>query len=376
MPRLPRNRRRVVDAMSDHIEEEDDATQFRRRDVDAVDAEEDEEVGQQPRPPRRTLSRSGRAAAAAETSASGSGMAAGRSAMETEHEHEHERDGDADVDEDEDADAKDATPVFDADSVGNKPLSRHDGQRLQGMASDWNMIETNLKENAFSLLTEVSTAVAEYADESTAKKELERLDSLMRQIIDIDVEIRSHEQTLKDLHQRVVAGDEISNVLELYQTQTQEKLGEYNQRTSRQKYAKSEAYASFRQSIYEVQNPNEAMPPVVEFLPQEEGDNSDDDEDDIQVGGVLQDFNCPITLTPLVDPQTSTVCQHSFSAAAIRQMLGPNRFTKKKCPASGCNQMICLNDLKPNKELERRVKAYQRRAKRREEEQDAEEVVE
>jgi SUMO ligase MMS21 Smc5/6 complex component len=146
--------------------------------------------------------------------------------------------------------------------------------------------------------------------------------------------------------------------------------------TSRQKYVKSEVYAAFKQSIYEVQHPNEAMPPVVEFLPREEGDNSDDDEDDIQVGGVLQDINCPITLTPLVDPQTSLVCQHTFSAAAIQQVLGPNRFTKKKCPASGCNQMICLNDLKPNKELERRVKAYQRRAQRREEDHDAEEIVE
>jgi hypothetical protein len=57
-------------------------------------------------------------------------------------------------------------------------------------------------------------------------------------------------------------------------------------------------------------------------------------------------------------------------------MLGPNRFTKKRCPASGCNQMICLNDLKPNKELERKVKANQRRAQRREEDQDAEEIVE
>jgi len=198
----------------------------------------------------------------------------------------------------------------------------------------------------------------------------------MRDIIDIDVEIRSHEQTLKDMHQQVVAGEEISNVLELYQAQAQETLDNYNNRTTRQKYAKSEAYVAFRQAIYEVQHPNEAMPPVVEFLPREEGDRSDDDDDDIQVGGVLQDLNCPITLTPLVDPLTSAICQHSFSAGAIRQVLGPNRFTKKKCPASGCNQMICLNDLKPNKELERRVKAYQRRAQRREEDQDAEEIVE
>ena len=31
----------------------------------------------------------------------------------------------------------------------------------------------------------------------------------MRDIIDIDMEIRSHENTLKDLHQQVVAGEEI-----------------------------------------------------------------------------------------------------------------------------------------------------------------------
>jgi len=31
----------------------------------------------------------------------------------------------------------------------------------------------------------------------------------MRETIDIDMEIKSHEQTLKDLHQQVVVGDEI-----------------------------------------------------------------------------------------------------------------------------------------------------------------------
>jgi len=40
-------------------------------------------------------------------------------------------------------------------------------------------------------------------------KELDRLDVLMRDIIDIDVEIKSHEQTMKDLHQQVVVGEDI-----------------------------------------------------------------------------------------------------------------------------------------------------------------------
>lgn len=74
--------------------------------------------------------------------------------------------------------------------------------------------------------------------------------------------------------------------------------------------------------VQEVQNPDDAMPPVVEFLPRglseyyferlfvscfvsEKDDVSDDDDDDILIGGVMQDFKCPITLTFLVDPLTS-----------------------------------------------------------------------
>jgi E3 SUMO-protein ligase NSE2 len=147
---MARNRRRIVDNMSDNIEE-DDATQ--RREPDAVDAVEDEDLQNQTRQARSAVSRSGqRGESSKKAAAAQSGVA-------------NERD-----DDDADADAEDATPVFDADSFGNKPLSRPDGQKLQGMASDWNMIETHLKESAFSLLTEVSAAVAEYADDSTARK--------------------------------------------------------------------------------------------------------------------------------------------------------------------------------------------------------------
>ena len=44
-------------------------------------------------------------------------------------------------------------------------------------------------------------------------QELQRLDVLMRDIIDIDMEIRTHEQTLKGLHQQVVTGEEIVSLL-------------------------------------------------------------------------------------------------------------------------------------------------------------------
>ncbi len=145
---MARNRRRIADNMSDNIEE-DDATQ--RREPDTVDAVEDEDLQNQTRQARSAVSRSGRRGESSKMAA------AAQNGVANEHD-------------DDDADAEDATPVFDADSFGNKPLSRPDGQKLQGMASDWNMIETHLKESAFSLLTEVSAAVAEYADDSTVMK--------------------------------------------------------------------------------------------------------------------------------------------------------------------------------------------------------------
>lgn len=118
----------------------------------------------------------------------------------------------------------------------------------------------------------------------------------------------------------------------------------------------------------------------------EPGDESDDD-DDIEVGGVTQDYKCPLTLTPLQDPMTSyasfftlhdypsfnhitnsrKVCKHSFSGAAIREYLSRG---VKKCPATGCNKRITLADLKEDRALERKVKEHARRAAMRAEDED------
>lgn len=142
---MPRSsRRRIVDNMSDHIEEED-ATQRVREVDDTVDADEDED--RQARPSRSRLTR---------------GEAASTSKRAAAARTESERDDDAEDDA--------ATPAFDKDALGRRPLGRHEGQKLQGLAADWNMIGTQLKENAFALLTDVSTAVAEYADDSVAEK--------------------------------------------------------------------------------------------------------------------------------------------------------------------------------------------------------------
>jgi len=162
-----------------------------------------------------------------------------------------------------------------------------------------------------------------------------------------------------------------------YEKGVKKRLGEYRAQTTRQKYAKKPTYQTFREAIHEAQHPGEFIPPITEFIPKEDGDASDDD-DELEVGGVTQDYKCPISLTILINPLTSKVCGHSFSAGAIRDFLGNNRTRKQKCPASGCTRQICLEDLEPDKVLEKRVKAAERRLQRQERDEgsDGGEVVE
>ena len=47
------------------------------------------------------------------------------------------------------------------------------------------------------------------------------------------------------------------------------------------------------------------MPPITEFIEKEDGDDSDDD--DLEVGGITQDYKCPLTLRTLENPVTSYV---------------------------------------------------------------------
>ena len=50
---------------------------------------------------------------------------------------------------------------------------------------------------------------------------------------------------------------------------------------------------------------NEPMPPLTSFIPREEDDASDDD--DFEMGGTTQNYRCPITLQPFVNPVTRSV---------------------------------------------------------------------
>jgi len=61
----------------------------------------------------------------------------------------------------------------------------------------------------------------------------------------------------------------------------------------------------------EVNHQGEACPPMSAWLPREDGDVTDDD-DDIEMGGQTQTYRCPITMRPFVDAVTSCVSLQSL----------------------------------------------------------------
>ncbi|KAI0632124.1 hypothetical protein C8Q77DRAFT_902243 [Trametes polyzona] len=259
--------------------------------------------------------------------------------------------------------------------LGNQPLDRSQAAKVHAIAGDWAIIRDKVHRVGYGYITEVATSIAEFTEGEKAQKALTQVDNLMLELLDAEYEFTAHEKALDDIHQRLARNEKIEGVAHVYGHKVQELLETYKHRTTRQKYAKNDQYQKFKQAIYEVQHPDVAMPPLTDLIPREDGDDSDDD-DDVQIGGVTQDYKCPLTLTILVDPLTSRVCGHSYSAAAIREYLGSSRNMKKECPATGCKKEISLAVLESNKELAKRAREAARRERAREEDSGDEEVIE
>lgn len=80
---------------------------------------------------------------------------------------------------------------------------------------------------------------------------------------------------------------------------------QYSLKTTRQRYADNEMYAQFRQIVWDAGylHADEPMPNLKELLPAEARDVAEeDDDDDLQMGGVNVSFKCPLTQTLLEKP--------------------------------------------------------------------------
>ncbi|KAF5360750.1 hypothetical protein D9756_004758 [Leucocoprinus leucothites] len=272
------------------------------------------------------------------------------------------------VDNDPDSDSDQA---IDVENFPNQPLKRDQMRMLQGIADDWQKL-ADIISRPFDKYGMAAGALADL-DDDDAKVRVQEIDGYMRESLDFAAVINTHTDVLNKIRQKGLQGEQFVDIGDIYIQEAKANVGNYKKKTIRQKYAREDAYIAFKSNVWEAQHPGMPMPPITEQLPREQGDNSDED-DDLEVGGVSQNYLCPVTLTLLDDPYTSSVCGHSFSAAAIRSTFrSPSALNK--CPAAGCNKSFRLVDCKPNKDLAKKVKAYKRRMEKERELSDAEEVV-
>ncbi|WWD04777.1 hypothetical protein V865_002848 [Kwoniella europaea PYCC6329] len=174
---------------------------------------------------------------------------------------------------------------------------------------------------------------------------------------------------LEDIINQLRAGEEYSNIESSYEQLSIPRETEYLGKSKRAKYKNSKEYADFRSALWEV-NHTTACPPVSQWL--EKGPDDESDDDDFDVGGVTQNYRCPITLVLFEDATTSNKCGHNYSGAAIRDLVDSARKSRRpaKCPVTGCSAVLDKNDLKPNPALQKRADEFARREKRREDERE------
>ncbi|KAK4055604.1 hypothetical protein OIV83_000150 [Microbotryomycetes sp. JL201] len=252
----------------------------------------------------------------------------------------------------------------------NQPIDNVPGvATLKSGITDW-QIAINELEKARDALYEVAGDISSVladpnADETALQggavpddpEEIKRIDNEYRTLLDSIAQAKIMSKSLSETRTRLQQSHVINDIWTAYKDPSTLALDEYRKKTSRQKYLDNAEYRSFRALIWENLHEGYMVPDVRKFLPREEGDEEDDD-DEVEVGGQIHDFRCPLTLQILQDPYTSKKCPHSFSGHAIREVL---RHGPQACPVAACDKVLTLSDIEQDKALSRRVQAHLRR---------------
>jgi SUMO ligase MMS21 Smc5/6 complex component len=122
----------------------------------------------------------------------------------------------------------------------------------------------------------------------------------------------------------------------------------YRDRDDKSRYMTDRSFIRFKESVWAVQSEDD-FPPMASFFESANGAAEGDDDVEMTSRGP-RSLRCPLTLTRLVEPVRSRKCPHTFSKAAILQMLKGH---EKGCPVAGCPQRISPADLEQDRITER-----------------------
>lgn len=162
-------------------------------------------------------------------------------------------------------------------------------------------------------------------------------------------------QMLQDLDESNYQSKKMSLISTLVADQQASMYTQYMNQPESQRYGKAKSYVNFRHEIWKVNQYTDDEPDINKLF----SDYVEDD--DLIEERTRESFKCPLTKRFYEDPVTSTVCHHSFSRAAILEVIRNQEKAMVKCPIPACSKHFGVRNLQPNKELAERAKRDQER---------------
>ncbi|KGB74873.2 hypothetical protein CNBG_0711 [Cryptococcus deuterogattii R265] len=267
----------------------------------------------------------------------------------------------------EDEDEEEDIEGWTEDTFVDKPVN--------GSQSTITMLRT-LKSKLEEVINRLEEAIEEIKDTAFAVEEANPNDESLknvegslfkafdqRQVLQIKI------RCLEQLEARLKDGEEYTNVNDAFNHLSEPAIKEYLAKSQRAKLRKFKEYIEFRSNLWSI-NHDDACPPVSNFLEKDINDEESDDE--IDVGGQTQTYRCPITLTLYQNPMTCTKCSHTYSKAAIYDLIDSAKKQRRsaKCPVTGCSVTIEKSDLKPNPSMQKRANEFARRQQDKDDERE------
>ncbi|KAI8322242.1 hypothetical protein GQ54DRAFT_239128, partial [Martensiomyces pterosporus] len=178
------------------------------------------------------------------------------------------------------------------------------------------------------------------------------LDSSLRQLLDSKRRLEME----MDLLTKIASKTDLKDIEKEYKTAWSRTTGKYNRLSDAEKFGRDAKYREFREQIWDVRHEGEPMPSLSGDLG---GSAGESEGEDLVIAGARMTYKCPITATWLMDPVTSKICHHSFSREAILDYLRAHHGSCT-CPVGGCAQTIRIQDIVPDKILERKLQRHLR----------------
>lgn len=196
-------------------------------------------------------------------------------------------------------------------------------------------------------ISEVITQTSEDLLESQQSQHLSTLESTLKSMIDLNNRLL----LLSNLESSLISSDTItdsdmSNLQDSFNKIMTDPLPlDYD-------YNTNEIYVKYKKRLWQAERPGEILFP----LDNPNSSSTNNDNDIVATHGMVKSLICPITQVLIMDPVTSTKCNHSYEKNAILQLIARGGGSCR-CPVSGCsNSSVKSSQLEADQALMKALK--------------------